>query len=527
MTTTAAGDAAVARLNNATRAFEKIITGASNQVVDVPGYGNQPTLAARVDQRLDETTTTAAAEANRSRDEADRATTQANAAANSVTLATAEFNKAKTQADRAQSEADRAAQITGLDTVSDAVAMAALPLPDVWAPLSDSLRMITGYGREVKVGEDVVARMVNFSRNSTATYIGKDGQLKTAAVNEPRFEKEGLLVEGPSTNLVPNSKNPPPTSSETRVTLVASPYGDVFKFAAATANESMKEVKFAPLTAGQLVTLSFIAKKAEIDTVAVGLDGMFSALFNLTSVSVGGVQPGSSATIRPIGDGFYRATLTTTTTRDVTPSLRLKVNGTFVANAVGDGMLIGNIQAELLPFASSYIPTNGAAVTRAADVAAIPQARNIPDLLGSSYAIAAKFTLKPGVSKPYRFLFRTGNILTESMGIFQLNGGTKLKAYQGSADPGNNFVLLPLVEGSSFVCGLGIRSGKVVAYSSVDRAVVANPSTFTPNSTQADFLLGDLRLMANYQPNNEAWGHIRDLRIWWQELSDAQWKVVS
>lgn len=109
MTTTAAGDAAVARLNNATRAFEKIITGASNQVVDVPGYGNQPTLAGRVDQRLDETTATAAVEANRSRDEADRATTQANAAANSVTQATAEYNKAKTQADRAQSEADRAA----------------------------------------------------------------------------------------------------------------------------------------------------------------------------------------------------------------------------------------------------------------------------------------------------------------------------------------------------------------------------------------------------------------------------------
>ncbi|MDH0475522.1 hypothetical protein N7362_12095 [Aeromonas caviae] len=109
MTTTAAGDAAVARLNKATEAFEKIITGASNQVVDVPGYGNQPTLAARVDERLDETTATAAAEADRSRDEADRATTQATAAANSVTLATAEYNKAKTQADRAQSEADRAA----------------------------------------------------------------------------------------------------------------------------------------------------------------------------------------------------------------------------------------------------------------------------------------------------------------------------------------------------------------------------------------------------------------------------------
>ncbi|WP_227656717.1 hypothetical protein [Aeromonas caviae] len=107
--------------------------------------------------------------------------------------------RAKVEADRSRDEANRAKDEA--DKAAGIVAAAALPLPDVWAPLSDSLRMITGYGRDVLVGSDVVARMVNFSRNSTATYIGKDGQLKTAAANEPRFEKEGLLIEGQSTNL--------------------------------------------------------------------------------------------------------------------------------------------------------------------------------------------------------------------------------------------------------------------------------------------------------------------------------------
>ncbi|MDY7841863.1 hypothetical protein UXA24_12880 [Aeromonas caviae] len=105
------------------------------------------------------------------------------------------------QAARAKTEADKAAASAAL--AGDIVAASALPLPDVWAPLSDSLRLITGYGRDVLVGSDVVARMVNFSRSTTATYIGKDGLLKTAAANEPRFEKEGLLIEGQSTNLVP------------------------------------------------------------------------------------------------------------------------------------------------------------------------------------------------------------------------------------------------------------------------------------------------------------------------------------
>ncbi|WP_368207607.1 hypothetical protein [Aeromonas sp. s12] len=403
-----------------------------------------------------------------------------------------EADRSKTEADRSGTEADRAAGI---------VAQAALPMPDVWAPLSDSLRMITGYGRDVLVGSDVVARMVNFSRNSTATYIGKDGLLKTAAVNEPRFEKEGLLLEGQSTNLVPNSKNPPPTTSETSVTPVASPYGDVFKFAAATTNNSMKDVRFAPLTAGQLVTLSFIAKKAEIDTVAVGFDGMFSALFNLTSVSVGGVPSGSSATITPIGDGFYRVTLTTTTTRDVTPSLRLKVNGTFVANAIGDGMLIGNLQAELLPFASSYIQTNGAAVTRAADQAWLPAAGN--RFIGGLYAAAFEFDLLGRVAGAgFSRLVDFDNSGGADRQHISLNEGGQLQCVMGTGQVAgvagklagraamrmNNFSLNVMMDG---VAGSSVTASGV--NSSLNNRIV---------------------LMNSNQFNLPSYGHIRNLRMW-------------
>ena len=51
-----------------------------------------------------------------------------------------------------------------------------------------------------------------FSRASAATYVGADGLIKTAAVNEPRIDNDpvtgemrGLLVEGASTNLLTNS----------------------------------------------------------------------------------------------------------------------------------------------------------------------------------------------------------------------------------------------------------------------------------------------------------------------------------
>ncbi|WP_431306896.1 phage head spike fiber domain-containing protein, partial [Escherichia coli] len=62
------------------------------------------------------------------------------------------------------------------------------------------------------IGDNVVQvasdKQVNFSRASTATYINKSGELKTAEINEPRFEKEGLLIEGQRTNYMLNSATP-------------------------------------------------------------------------------------------------------------------------------------------------------------------------------------------------------------------------------------------------------------------------------------------------------------------------------
>lgn len=112
--------------------------------------------------------------------------------------------QATAQAAIATAEAAKAAASAGV--AANIVAAAALPIPDLWAPLTDDLRLITGYGREVKVGDDVVAKMVTFSRSTTATYIGKDGELKLAAPNKPRFEQGGLLIEGLGTNLIPYSQ---------------------------------------------------------------------------------------------------------------------------------------------------------------------------------------------------------------------------------------------------------------------------------------------------------------------------------
>ncbi|MEO2040046.1 MAG: hypothetical protein ABGW90_15345, partial [Martelella sp.] len=47
---------------------------------------------------------------------------------------------------------------------------------------------------------------ITFTRAGTATYVGSDGLIKTAAIDQPRFDystgRRGLLLEGPATNLL-------------------------------------------------------------------------------------------------------------------------------------------------------------------------------------------------------------------------------------------------------------------------------------------------------------------------------------
>lgn len=509
MTTTAAGDAAVARLNKATEAFEKIITGASNQVVDVPGYGNQPTLAARVDERLDETTATAAAEADRSRDEADRATIQANAAANSVTKAIAEYNKAKTQADRAQSEADRAAQITGLETVADAIGMAALPLPDVWAPLSDSLRLITGYGRDVLVGSDVVARMVNFSRNSTATYIGKDGLLKTAAANEPRFEKEGLLIEGQSTNVfngVAGASYNWLGSGLTQSAGTAQLPFDVFQ-------KTITSSAFSPTNTGRVLAdiysiLNPVASGGGPVTASVIMFGDADAIL--------AADPRMNITSNlPITNITYSAVKLNS------GMVRVMWTGTVPAGSATNfpnfqvswlnrlpSVVVGCYQVETLPFASSYIPTNGTAVTRAADVCFIPERQNIYSG-GTNVSFCCEVDTKGGNNR----IFEAGDSTMFHMNEASFSG----RVSQISTIPIFNSYIL----GSRAIVAASISPARVT--SRLNGIVVSGAPSTAGSADFARLQFGN-RSGTLDRPLN---GHIRNFRIWHSALTDEQIKALK
>lgn len=149
---------------------------------------------------------------------------QATNAANSAKTAKTEADRSKTEADRAQAEADKVEVAISNTTEVQ-------PFPDVWIPFNDSLDMLAGFApgyKQITVDDDVITmpsdKVVNFKRATGATYINKSGVLTVAEVDEPRFEKEGLLIEGQRTNYfinsnTPESWNPNPglSRSETKV----------------------------------------------------------------------------------------------------------------------------------------------------------------------------------------------------------------------------------------------------------------------------------------------------------------------
>lgn len=410
------------------------------------------------------------------------------------------------QAARAKTEADKAAASAAL--AGDIVAASALPLPDVWAPLSDSLRLITGYGRDVLVGSDVVARMVNFSRSSTATYIGKDGQLKTAAANEPRFEKEGLLIEGQSTNIVPRSTDMSASPWSTgfggsgKAPIITSNYGvapDGSQSAARvlldkglgaeTPNES---TVLCPLStvAGTTYTLSVWMKSTDgVATQKVSLS------FN-----------GAVATTVTVNGEWRRYSIITVAT-DSSRFPRLQLRGGVGTSDTAD-VLVWGWQQEALPFASSYIPTNGAAVTRAADVCFIPERQNIYSG-GDSVSFCCEVDAKGGSNR----IFEAGDAT-----MFYLNEeGFSGRVSRISTKP----IVNSYIMGSRAIVAASVSPVRVT--SRLNGIVMSGVPSIAGSADVARLQFGN-RSGSLDRPLN---GHIRNFRIWHSALTDEQIKALK
>jgi hypothetical protein len=233
---------------------------------------------------------------------------------------------------------------------------------------------------------------MSFSRASTATYVGANGLIKTAAINEPRFdhnpstgESLGLLIEEARTNLQTYSEqfdNAAWTKSNTTITANAATAPDGSSTADRLLETAVTGTFYAqgagPTTPGTY-TATVYAKgdgSGRLLNLTFGQSGGYrQAYFNLSTGVASNVDGSLTASIQALPNNWYRCSITGTSSSSSTLfifSAATAGDNSVYANRAGSasaGLYIWGAQLEAASFPTSYIPTVAATVTRSADVA--------------------------------------------------------------------------------------------------------------------------------------------------------------
>ena len=358
-----------------------------------------------------------------------------------------------------------------------------------------------------------------FSRGSGATRVNKDGFIETVLDNVPRLDYSdggcpSLLLEPQRTNLVPYSEdfsNAAWAKGNVDISTadIVSPSGELNATKmTSTGTGTIRIFDAVSTSSGLDYAVSLYIKQGNTDFIFFRTSsGALSADFNLTTLTA------TNGSIEDVGNGWYRiiAIFNASSTTEVLQILLLG------SSPIGSFQYIYGAQVEQSDYATSYIPTNGSAVTRSkdrctdsgnADIFNDDRGVLYLETKGLSTALNGYVTLFDGAIGTY-----TNHI------IFQYRTDGDLRVYVGGLTGSNiNFLIsnIDLSENHKIAFQYQSLTDNKLFIDGVEQTKYV---PFTPTT-----LSGLNRFDFTINNNNSlAWeGKVNDLRYFDETLTDAE-----
>jgi hypothetical protein len=237
---------------------------------------------------------------------------------------------------------------------------------------------------------------ITFTRASTASFVGSNGLIQTAAIDAPRFDYDpvtlaakGLLIEEQRTNFVKYSDQfgnalgwsffNATVNANVAVSPDGSTNGDAIVENTTNGNHGVQQ--FISYTSGTAYTLSFYVKAGTrswcgMTLPSAAFTGGPSSYYNLSGAGTLGTAAGSptARSITAVGNGWYRITITATATATAGGNTLIRSasadnTGFYVGVNGAEAIYLYGAQLEAGAFSTSYIPTVTIAVLRSPDIA--------------------------------------------------------------------------------------------------------------------------------------------------------------
>jgi hypothetical protein len=383
-----------------------------------------------------------------------------------------------------------------------------------------------------------------FTRASTATFVGSNGLIQSAAINAARFDHDpvtlackGLLIEEARTNICLRSENFATTwstfNSSTSLISQVAPNGDSSAYSLVESiglgiHSIFQTIAFASTTN---YTFSVFVRAGTRDFVSLVEQSSGGTIrrtfFNLSTGAVGTKNASHTASTQQLPNGWWRLIISFTSGAAASANIAIELASadnvsSYLGNGSGNVFLWG-AQLEAGSFPTSYIPTVASSVVRSADVCSI-----------TGSAFTGMYNQSEGT------LFAECQALSANqyagiavIGTTSFNHNIALfKSDTTGGTVGNRFVpyitqVGALVATHDFGNQSGNGNLKVLASVALNNMIFARNGTLSPLDSTAAMPTPDRITIGGRADGNYINGHIAAIRYYRKRLPDAKLQTIT